>query len=339
MKASLIRSLILIASLAFTGISYSATIKIASLSPNGSQWMKTMKKAAAEVKTATDGRVKFRFYPGGVMGNDETVLRKIRLGQLHGAAIPGGALSKFAPNTQVYNLPLLFKSYEEVDFTRAKLDKKIEAEFEKAGFVNFGLAEGGFAYLMAKNANIVSPNDLKHHKVWVPANDAATQSAAKTFEISPIPLSLGDVLAGLQTGLVDTVTSSPIVTIALQWHTQVTSITDLPLVYFYGVLAISDKAFKKINTSDQATVRKIMTAAFKTINSQNRKDNESAYKALTAQGIKTITPNAEQIKAWEVKTAASINDYLKQGGISQAAYQEVVQTVEEFRAKKLQKTH
>lgn len=296
-----------------------------------------MRQAAAEVKTATEGRVKFRFYPGGVMGNDEAVLRKMRLGQLHGAAVPGGALAKFSPNTQIYNLPLLFKNYAEVDHIRAKFDAQIEATFEKSGFVNFGLAEGGFAYLMAKDATITSPKDLKNQKVWVPANDAATQSAAKTFEIAPVPLSLGDVLAGLQTGLVNTVTSSPIATIALQWHTQVTSITDLPLVYFYGVLAISDKAFKKINTEDQATVRNIMSAAFKKINIQNRKDNESAFKALTAQGISTIKPNPEQINAWEVKTAASINNYLKEGGISQSAYQEITQALAAFRAQNLPK--
>ncbi len=315
-------------------MAHSATLKIATLSPDGSQWMKTMKQAAAEVKTKTDGRVKFRFYPGGVMGNDEAVLRKMRLGQLHGAAIPGGALAKFAPNTQIYNLPLLFQSYEEVDYVRAQLDSSIEKSFEDAGFVNFGLAEGGFAYLMTKDAEILSPDDMKKHKVWVPANDKATQSAAKTFEIAPVPLSLGDVLAGLQTGLVDTVTSSPIATIALQWHTQVTSITDLPLVYFYGILAISDKAFNKISSEDQTIVRHIMTKAFKAINIQNRKDNESAYQALTAQGIKTVTPNSPQVKAWQVKTAASIENYLKEGGIDQNAYNEVIQSVKAFRAQK-----
>lgn len=332
MKPVFFKLLLLISASLFINTAYAATFKIASLSPDGSQWMKTMKQAANDVKAATDGRVKFRFYPGGVMGNDDTVLRKMRLGQLHGAAMPGGALAKFAPNTQIYNLPLLFKSYEEVDYVRAQYDKKIEKAFEDAGYVNFGLAEGGFAYLMTKNTEILSPDDLKKHKVWVPANDPATQSAAKTFEIAPVPLSLGDVLAGLQTGLVDTVTSSPIATIALQWHTQVTSITDLPLVYFYGILAISNKSFKKLSADDQATVRTIMTAAFEKINRQNRKDNESAYKALAAQGIKKVTPTPEHVTAWKVKATASIENYLKEGGISHDTYDEVNNAVKTFRA-------
>ncbi|MCK5881460.1 MAG: TRAP transporter substrate-binding protein DctP [Sinobacterium sp.] len=331
MKCITLKPLLLISIFFIASHSYATTFKVASLSPDGSQWMKTMKQAAEEVKTATQGRVAFRFYPGGVMGNDDAVLRKMRLGQLHGAVIPGGALARFAPDTQIYNLPLLFKSYEEVDYVRAQLDKKIEQDFEDAGYVNFGLAEGGFAYLMAKGAVIRSPNDLKKRKVWVPANDAASQSAAKTFEISPVPLSLGDVLAGLQTGMVDTVTSSPIATIALQWHTQVNSITNLPLVYFYGVLAISKKSFNKISDEDQTTVRTIMTAAFKTINSQNRTDNESAYKALAAQGITTITPTAQQVSDWEAKATASIENYLKKGGINHKTYDEVSRLLTTFR--------
>ena len=327
MKALFILSFAL--SVFLTTKSYASTLKIATLSPDGSQWMITMKKAAKEVETATEGRVKFRFYPGGVMGSDEAVLKKMRFGQLHGAAVPGGALSKFAPNTQVYNLPLLFSSYEEVDYVRNKLDAKISAAYEAAGFVNFGLAEGGFAYLMAKNAEIASPADLQKHKVWVPSNDPASQSAAKTFEIAPIPLTLGDVLAGLQTGLVDTVTSSPIGTIALQWHTQVTSITDMPLVYFYGVLAISEKAFNKINSEDQTIVRRIMSDAFKKIDAQNRKDNESAFAALKAQGIKLIKPDQQQMSSWQEKTNASISNYLKEGGISEAAFNEVIAVLAE----------
>jgi len=310
---------------------HSATLKIATLSPDGSLWMKTMKQAAEEVKTATEGRVKFRFYPGGVMGSDDAVLKKMRLGQLHGAAIPGGALSQFAPDTQAYNLPLIFNSYAEVDYVRSKLDGKIQKLYEDAGFVNFGLAEGGFAYLMSK-APIVSPEDLKQRKVWVPSNDSASLAAAKTFEISPIPLPLGDVLASLQTNLIDTVTSSPIGTIALQWHTQVSDITDLPLMYFYGILAISEKAFnKKVSPEDQVIVREIMGKAFKAIDKQNRKDNESAFAALQAQGIKLNKPSDAQKASWKAKTDASIESYLQQGGISQSAYQEVTKLVKQFR--------
>ena len=329
----LIRSILLSTLLSFcffTNIALATTFKIATLSPDGSQWMQIMRQAATEVKTATDGRVKFRFYPGGVMGNDAAVLRKMRLGQLQGAAVPGGALAKFAPETQIYNIPLTFRSFEEVDFIRSQLDSKLMAAFENAGFVNFGLAEGGFAYLMSKKV-IADPADLKEKKVWVPADDAASQAAAKTFEIAPVPLALADVLASLQTGLIDTVTSSPIATIALQWHTQVTSITDLPLVYFYGILTVSEKAFSKISASDQQLVRAIMGKAFEKIDKQNRIDNQSALTALTQQGIQLISLDAQQKIAWQDKVSQSVRSFLQQGNIPEANYQELLVSLDKFR--------
>lgn len=310
-----------------------ATIKIATLSPDGSAWMKTMKTAADEIYQKTDKRVKFRFYPGGVMGNDRAVLKKIRIGQLHGAALSGGALASQAPDTQVYNLPMIFSSYSEVDYVRSKLDSKIMQKFEDAGWVNFGFAEGGFAYMMSKKP-ITAPDDLKHNKVWIPSNDPASEAAAKTFGISPTPLHLGDVLAGLQTGLINTVTTSPIAAIALQWHTQVNYITDLPLVYVYGVLAINKKAFqKKISKEDQKIVREIMSKAFNAIDKQNRNDNKEAYQALLGQGIKAIKPDATQYQQWKDKTQQSIALFLEKGGINPKAYEEIKDIVNGYAKK------
>jgi TRAP-type C4-dicarboxylate transport system substrate-binding protein len=309
-----------------------ATIKIATLSPDGSAWMKTMKAAGDEIYQKTEQRVKFRFYPGGVMGNDKAVLKKIRIGQLQGAAISGGALATYAPDTQVYNLPMLFQSYEQVDYVRAKIDKDIMQDFEKAGWVNFGLAEAGFAFMMSKNP-IVTPDDLKQNKVWVPSNDPASEAAAESFGIAPTPLHLGDVLAGLQTGLVNAVTTSPIAAIALQWHTQVDYINNLPLVYLYGILAIDKKAFdKKISAEDQKIVREVMGKAFKTIDTQNREDNKAAYAAILEQGIKELSPNAVEQQQWRDKTQQSIALFLKKGGISQQAYDKITAVANEYKA-------
>ncbi len=138
----------LLISLSTTSLAY--TFKVATLSPEGSYWMQSMRKAGKEIAKRTDNRVRFRYYPGGVMGNDRAVLKKIRIGQLQGAAFSGGALTPTAPSTQVYNLPRVFTSYDEVDYVRKGMDSTIVKEFEDKGFVNFGLAEGGFAYLMSK---------------------------------------------------------------------------------------------------------------------------------------------------------------------------------------------
>ena len=69
-------------SLALVGPAVAQTLKIATLAPDGSAWMRELRAAAAEVKAGTGGRVDVKFFPGGVMGNDAVVLRKMRLGGL-----------------------------------------------------------------------------------------------------------------------------------------------------------------------------------------------------------------------------------------------------------------
>jgi TRAP-type C4-dicarboxylate transport system substrate-binding protein len=309
-----------------------ALFKIATVSPDGSSWMKTMRAAAKDIEQQTDGRVRFKFYPGGVMGSDESVMRKIRIGQLQGGAMPGGALEKIYPPAKVYTLPLKFHSFEEVDYVRERMDESVVAGFEKGGFVTFGLGEGGFAYILSKQA-IRSVDDLRSRKVWIPNNDPGALLAVNTFGVSPIPLNLSDVLAGLQTGLVDTVASSPIGTIALQWHTQVNYMSDLPIMYFYAVLALDKKVFYKLSAADQATVRKVMGDAFKTIDTQNRQDNVEAYDALVTQGIAPVELSEEQRQLWYGIARQAEQNMLKNGLISSAALEELNGYLEEVRTR------
>ncbi len=295
------------------------TFKIATLSPDGSGWMTKMRGGAADIKTRTEGRVEFKFYTGGTMGNDKAVLNKIKIGQLQGAAVSGGSLADAARDIQVYSLPLKFRSFDEVDYVRGKMDAGLSRQLEDGGFVNFGFAEGGFAYAMSKNAPVSSVATLRKQRVWIPDNDHQSEEAMKVFQVTPVPLSLADVLPSLQTGIIDTVASSPIATVALQWHTQVKYFTDLPLSYFVGTLAIDKKSFAKLAPADQAVVREVMGRVFKDIDVQNRKDNVSAYNALLKQGIKPVKPTAAEVADWEKNGELASVQMVKDGIVSQPA--------------------
>lgn len=326
-STALITSLILLGA----PLAHAKVIKIASVSPDGSSWMKTMRKAGKDIEKATEGRVKFKFYPGGVMGSDKAVLRKIRIGQLHGGAFPSGSLMKFYGDSQIYNLPLKFRSFEEVDYVRVKMDQQIMDGLEKGGFVTFGLGEAGLAYMMT-NRPVASVADLRKQKVWIPNDDPTSLNAVKAFDISPIPLGVADVLASLQTGLIDSVTISPIGAIALQWHTQVKYMTDLPLLYIYALLAVDKKVFYKLSDQDQKTVRDIMGAAFKQIDKQNRKDNLSAYAALKTQGIEFIAPNKDEVNEWRQKSQQAVDKLISAGQISRESLSTMDTLLNEYRA-------
>ena len=196
------RILVLSAVLVFTmpiNTLYAKTIKIATISPDGTFWMKQMRAGAKEIKQQTQGRVKFKFYPGGVMGNDDNVLRKIRIGQLHGGAVTMGTVSQSTPDSTVYGLPFLFSSLDDAEEIRKTTDPILRKQIESDGFVNFGFAQGGFTYMMSKE-KISSFDDLKEQKSWVPEKSDVGLSVYHNVGITPISLPLSDVLTGLQTG-------------------------------------------------------------------------------------------------------------------------------------------
>ena len=288
-----------------------------------------MKAGAKEIKQRTEGRVKFKFYPGGVMGDDKAVLKKIRIRQLHGGALMSGSLAKFYNDSQVYNSPLVFKNFNEVDYVRSKMDQKIIDGFEKGGFVSFGLAEAGFAYAMSKT-KLTDSADLTQRKVWAPSNDKASLEIIRTYGIAPIPLAIPDVLAGLQTGIIDTVAASPIGALALQWHTQIKHITDIPLMYVYALFVLEKKAFFRLSENDQNIVREVMTSTFAQIDKQNRKDNIAALKALQNQNIAINTPSEAEQTVWNQKAKAARTHLIETGEVSREAMDEFMLHLETF---------
>ena len=308
------------------------TFKIATTAPEGTAWMDAMRRAADDISRRTEGRAQFAFYPGGVMGNDKSVLRKIRVGQLQGGALGAGGLSEVYPDLGVYGLPFNFRSYAEADYVRSRMDVQLLEGLKKNGFIGFGLTENGFAYLMSGHP-VRRVDDLKGHKVWVPEGDPISAAGFQAVGVSPVPLPLTDVLTGLQTGLVDIVGTSAVGAIALQWHTRVKYLTDLPLSYLSGGLVIERKAFEKLSPADQAAVREVLERNTAALNRRSREDGERAMKALQKQGIEVVQPSREDLAGWTSTVAQAMDRLAGQPGTySSEALKTLRRHVADYRA-------
>ena len=285
-------------------------IKIATLAPEGTTWMVALRQGAEEITRRTSGRVNILLYPGGIMGNDNSMLRKMRVGQLQGAALTGGALAQVYPDNQIYNIPFAFRSFEEVDYVRKRIDAIITKGLEKRNLISFGIAEAGFAYMMSTQP-IESLAELKTKKVWIPENDTISQLALQALDVTPIQLPLTDVLVGLQTGLISTIASSPTGAIAFQWHTKIKYVVDVPVMYLYGMFVIDKRAFNRMSAQDRKIVHEVMSKAIITVDKRSREDNKGARAALQQQGIQftqlmpedtvTLRQTSEAIKATLLK--------------------------------------
>ena len=328
----LTRCLCACALLAASAAAPAATLKLATLLPEGTNWMKEMRAGAAEIEKRTEGRVTLKFFPGGVMGNDKSVLRKIRAGQLQGGVLASTGLTDVYKDAQIYTLPMIFRSYEEVDYVRARVDQTLQAGLEDAGLVPLGISEGGFTYLMSQ-ASVGEVAELKGRKVWVPEGDPISQAALEYAGVTPVPLPFADVYTALQTGLLDTVFAVPSGAIAFQWYTKLKSLVDMPVTYVLGVLVVDKRSFDKLEPADQAVVSEVVENTFTRLNKISRDDNQKALAALKKQGIEfNDLPAAEQEKL-RGKAERAIDDHRDKGLYSPALLEDVRAHLAEFRAK------
>jgi TRAP-type C4-dicarboxylate transport system substrate-binding protein len=307
-------------------------IKLASIAPDGSHWMREMRAGAERIRELTDGRVEFKLYPGGVMGNDAQVLRKIRIGQLHGGAFTAGGLGQRYAALNLYGIPLLFRSLDEVDYVRARIDPKLEAGLETAGFISLGISEGGFANLMA-NEPIHSVDDLRRKKVWVPEGDQISFLAMESLGLSPVVLPVTDVLTGLQTGLLDVVAASPVTALVLQWHTKVTYRTDLPVSYSMGVFAIEARTFGRLSADDQRIVRDVMGDVMLGLDRASRDDNRQAEQVLEQNRVASVAVNSSDIESWRQTIAGIYPELRRRPDIDAALLDELLAVLAEYRSR------
>lgn len=325
------RLLLVLAAILIGGASNAAVLKLATVAPEGSQWMKDMRASAAEIKERTEGRVQIKYYGGGVMGNDKKVLAQIRIGRLHGGAFTPSALANQYRELNLYGLPLVFKNEEEVAYVRSMMDERLAAGLYEAGFKTFGFSSGGFAYLMS-NVPISKLDDMKGKKVWVPEGDDISFAAMEALALSPVSLPLTDVLTGLQTGLIETVGMSPIGAIVLQWHTKVDYITDLPMLYTFGFMAVDRRAWEKIEAADQAIVEEVMTRTYTNFEEVSPGDNLNAREALLNSGVEVVqVTGGEAEKVRDVLLSLN-RELASQEMFSIDLYDEMLGHVEDYRA-------
>ncbi|TCT01182.1 hypothetical protein B1808_00660 [Pseudofulvimonas gallinarii] len=317
--------------LALAAPASAATVfKIATLAPEGTAWMREMRAAGEAIQTRTEGRVELKFYPGGVMGNDATVLRKLRVGQLQGGAFTGSELSPLYTDAMIYGVPFLFRSQDEVDAVRKVMDPVIVRGLADKGLVVAGIAGGGFAYLMSRQP-IRGRDDLVAAKAWLPQGDVISSVTYEMAGVQPVPLSIADVYTSLQTGLVDTVANTPAGALAFQWHTRVRHMVDMPIAYLIGIVALDKRTFDRLDAADQAVIHEEIQAGIVRLDAQTQRDNIAARDALRGEGIEFFEPNAEEQAYWQSIGERSAQALVEQGTLGAENFRMMMAELERVR--------
>jgi len=269
-------------------------IKLATLAPDGSAWMQVVKAAADEAQQKTGNAVQFKIYPGGVMGDERDMVRKMHIGQIHAAMLSSASLASLFSDVDVLQIPFLFNSYPEADFVVGKMGEGFKRGLEQNGYVALGWSEAGFTYLMS-TVPVDSLEHLRKAKVWIWSDSPMAKAIFEEAGVSGVPLTITDVLVGLQTGLVEVVYAPPSVAIALQWFTRIKYLTDAPLNYMLGGLVVKKEAFDKISPDHQAVVKEVFQRHMMRLKEVIRAENQEALTVMQKQDLKVVAPGKAQL--------------------------------------------
>ncbi|MBP7793054.1 MAG: TRAP transporter substrate-binding protein DctP [Candidatus Goldbacteria bacterium] len=302
--------LTLIFALPFSVFSAPIEIKFATVAPDGSTWMNVMHELNDTIMEKTDGSVKFKFYPGGVSGDEIDVLRKMGINQIHAAGFTSQGLGEVVKESRILNVPLLIKNEEEVDYVMSKMAPYFEKQFEKKGYIVLGWPEVGFAYVFSKK-KIDSIESFKKIKMWIWGEDVLVNTLFRNIGIVPIPLSLIDVMQSLQTGMIEGVYGSPLSAVAMQWQTMVKYMLDMKIAYIPGGVLIKQNVWNKIPEKYRSIIMEESKKSFDKLTQLSRKENNEALDALKKSGVVfTDITNEADIKAFEEVSKKTATDLI-----------------------------
>lgn len=308
-------------------------LKFATLAPQGSTWMNIITDWANTVEKRSQGRLKFKLYGGGVSGDEPDVLRKIRFGQLHGAAMTGHGIGYIYSPARVLEIPFLFRNYDEVDHVRAQLMPEIREGFRRNDFELLGWMEVGFIQLFSR-VPIYSIDDMKKRRIWLWQGDPLGTAFFAASGISPVPLPITEVFTSLSTGLIDTTIAPPLGAIALQWFTKTPYMTNIPVMDGIGGLIVSRKFFDALPKDLQELLRRTGEEAGARLLVETRRDNEKSLTVLKQHGV-TFTNEWKDKDAdiYDLRDRAAAT-LARDGYIPAAFYEHARKSLDDYRARK-----
>ncbi len=272
-------------------------IKMATLAPSGSPWHEILKDLAAQWSTASEGKITLRIYPGGVAGDEADMVRKIRIGQLHAAAITNGGLSRIATEINVLTIPMAIDSWESLDRVRAAMSERLEALFREKGFVILSWGDAGWVRFFVPEAT-PSVETVQNAKLFVWSGDDRTVEIWKSAGFKVVPLAATDILPGLQTGMINAFNSTPIMALASQWFPFTKYMIDMPWAPLIGATIISLDTWNKIPPSVQPGLKKIAEEIGLRMKLEIRRLENDAMVEMQKRGLKVIKPTPQQIQSW-----------------------------------------
>jgi TRAP-type C4-dicarboxylate transport system substrate-binding protein len=302
---TMFRTALLAASLALASLSAQAqTIKFGTLAPEGSPWHQIARDMAAQWKTISGGKIDVRIYPGGVVGDDPDMVRKMRIGQLQMAGLTGEGLRQIVPEINALQMPMLLANDGELNYVREKVTPELESLLEAKGFKLLAWADVGWVRFFTGHP-VIKPDDLKSEKLWTwTGEDTTYLEAWKAAGYQPVSLPATEIYTGLQSRLITAVMTTPLAALSFQWYGKANHMSDLNWAPFVGGVVISIKAWNAIPDAMKPALLEAAKTAGGKIQALEVKLNADAVTAMQKRGLTVEHVPLADAAEWEKQTRA-----------------------------------
>lgn len=317
---------------------YCQTIKIGTLAPDGSAWYTALRDMGAEWEKATDGNVTIKLYPGGVAGDEVDMVRKMRIGQLNAAAVTDVGLSSIIPEIAAFQMPMMFNSYEELDYVRDRMAPKLEALLAKKGFIVLNWGDAGWVHLFSQKP-VIFPKDLKvqDQKIFVWAGATDSFNAWKAAGFHPVEVAAPDIFMSLQTGMINTVTTTPLLALSYQWFALTKNMCDLAYAPLCGATIITKEKWDQIPEDIRPKLLQAARSSGERLKKEIRSMDNTAIEAMEKHGLVKQPTSLEARKEWKEMTEKYLYPELLGKSVPQDMYNEMVALLQEYRTQHSQR--
>ena len=293
-----LKNIIVVVFLSGLLISKPIIIKLATVAPEGTEYYNLLLEMGQRWQEETNGQVQLRIYPNGVVGGEIDTIRKMRIGQIQASAMSSIGLARLTDSIQAFTLPMGFKDYNEVDRVKDAMFDDIHSELSDSGFELLFLVDIGWVYWFSSD-EITVPQDLKDSKIFTSAGDYITVELFKKFGFNAIPMAETDILTGLQTGMINSMQTVPILSASSGWSVLMPNMLDLKWGAFIGAVIIDNKVWSKIKPEHQKAMMVVADDIGRKYQKSGREMEIKAIDAMEEYGMKVKTPNNEELEVWE----------------------------------------
>lgn len=279
-------------------------IKLGTVAPKNSVYHAVLLRLRQEWRDISGGSVDLTIYPGGVTGDEGTMLRKMRAGQMQAALISGSGMSLLEEGISALQVPLMFRSLEEFDYVRAKLAPTLEKRLDAKGYRVLAWGDAGWAYFFAVK-EFRTLDELRQLKLYTSKGDAEMLRLYSEFGFRAVPLDLTELQANLETGLVEVFAVPPLVAAGYQWFASAPNMLNMRFSPIVGALLIDKDVWQQIPEEQRVPMREAAQAAAQEIQASVRAQEETAIHEMQKYGLRVIDPGGDLVGEWNREVEAA----------------------------------